>query len=179
MVHIDETIVVASAADLRTNLTFGHKTVVALLTGLNKVGDGHGGYFVYDPLNAQVDNAITVIRPTGVTTGAWVRLIKYQDTVHFEQNGGLIAGSFSRLVARGGYYGTSVAKLGTSGSTASTVAVAVNGTTVATITFAANATAGTIAYVAGTTISAANGAKFTFTVTAGTGAADLTMVLDC
>ena len=178
MVHIDETIVVVSAADLRTNPTHSHKTVVALLTGITKAGDSHGGYFVYDPLTALKDNGITVIRPTGVTTGAWVRLSKYQDTVHFEQNGTLVNGSFSRLVARGGYYGSFFARLGTAGSSASTVGVAVDGVTVATISFAANAVAGTIAYVVGTNFAAINGSKFTFVVSGGTNAADLTMVLD-
>ena len=178
MVHIDETIVVVSAADLRNNPNHPHKTVVALLTGLTKAGDSHGGYFIYDLTTTLPDNGITVIRPNGVVAGAWVRISKYQDTVHFEQNGVLVNGSFSRLVARGGYYGSFVAKLGTAGTAASTVGISVNGISVATITFASGALIGTIIYVAGTNFAAINGSKFTFTVSAGTAAADLTMVLD-
>jgi hypothetical protein len=164
MVHIDETIVVTSAADLRTNPTHAHKTAVVLLTGLTKT--------------LLADNGVTVIRPTGVTKGAWVRLSKYQDTVHIEQNGPVVNGSFSRLVARGGYYGSFFARLGTAGSTASTVGIAVDGVTVATVSFAANALVGTIAFVVGTSFAAINGSKFTFVISAGTNAADLTVVLD-
>lgn len=178
MAFIDDIVVVGSAAALRTNPAYSHKNVATILTGITKVGDSHGGHFVYDVTSTLADNGYTVIRPTGVTVGAWVRLSKYQDTVHFEQNGPLVGGSFSRLVARGGYYGSFFARLGTAGSSATTVGIAVDGVTVATITYASGATTGTISYVAGATLAALNGSKFTFTVTAGTNAADLTMVLD-
>jgi hypothetical protein len=176
---VREEVVVGSAAALRATPNNAQHTKVVFLTGLKAgVVDSHGGLFVYDPANTQVDNGTTVIRPTGVTVGAWVRLSRYQEIIHFDQAGALASGAFSRLVSRGGYYGSFVAKLGTAGSVASTVAIAINGTTVATITFAIAATVGTIAYVAGANFSAANGDKITFTVTAGTAAADLTLVLD-
>ena len=177
---LDEGFVCPSIAALRTTPNDKNKTAFLILTSgvAGSTYDGRGGLFIFDKNNTSPDNGATVVRPTGTTTGAWVRLDHGQDSIHFEQNGALVAGTFTKLVTRGGIYGTINAILGTAGSTTTTVAIQVNGVTAATATFAAAATTATITYTSGSTFSAADVNKISFVVTAGTGAANLALSID-
>ena len=62
----------ATAAQLRT-LT-GVSGMEVALQGISAVGDGGQGNFCWSVSSTAADDNATVIRPTGVTVGAWIRL---------------------------------------------------------------------------------------------------------
>lgn len=65
-------------ADTLTDLhaiTGSTASSVLILKGIVKIGDGGGGVFFWDPASTADDNTGTVIAPTGVATGRWVRII--------------------------------------------------------------------------------------------------------
>lgn len=83
------------------------------------------------------------------------------------------------VVARGaGKVNRVFSRLGTAGSSATTVVLKVNGTTVATFTIASGATQATTSWASGSSFPAFVGQQVEWTVTAGTGAADLAIALD-
>ena len=173
-IQVDEILIATSIADLRTQapITQSHELMYV------KGSTGSGGLYDFDPLSVLADNGSTVVQPSSITgAGRWVKVNKFQDDLRFEQYGALVAGSFTKLVVRGGYYPTTAAILGTAGTSASTVAVKVNGVTVVTITFAIAATVGTVAYAVGSNFSVNDGDKITYTVAPGAAAADLAVAI--
>ena len=81
-------------ANLRVFPGLSNMTVVTL--GTSTAGDGGGGEFYWNSTSTATDDGVTVVRPYGLTVGAWLRVpqqISGGDVSNVAITGGTIVGS--------------------------------------------------------------------------------------
>ncbi len=86
---------VDTVADLR--LTKASRFKRARLLAHSTLGDGGGGEFCWDDSSTEADNGGTIIAPTGLATGRWVR--QYSDKLHAQWFGAKMDGASDDTLA--------------------------------------------------------------------------------
>ena len=129
-------------------------------------------------INQTADFSTTGTQAILVATGAQRAATQNPQIIQFDAAGTLASVTLTRAITRGGLYSKVSAFLGTAGTVASTIVLAADGVTFATVTFAISATSGTVAWASGSSAQIRASQKITAAITAGTGAADMSIALD-